>query len=296
VRALPLLVLVAALAGCSSSEPTKPAPQIAPAGPDLDAELARAREKKCLAVVFVTESQSPIPARFLLEDPEVRARMEKHVLVDLDVNVSRSRAAAMRFHLRDTPTPFVVYLSSQGLELARDVKEITKAGVLRHIEEAEREGPKEDAVLAELEAVSAQDPGDSGAHTAIAAVQVDLHDMQGAIPHLEKVARSERADLPLRVRSWVNLARAHYWIGENEKGLHEARDLMATLGPRSPEALAAGHLVIGIAHAAAGRREKALEELDAAIAAAPDSDYGRKAQEERSKLVVTTPAERAPPR
>ena len=77
--------------------------------------------------------------------------------------------------------------------------------------------------------------------------------MREAIPHLASVAQSETVDTTLRIRAWVDLARAHLWIGEAEKGRHQAEALIAEWGHRKPEGLAGGKLVLA-SHDARGKR------------------------------------------
>jgi len=98
------------------------------------------------------------------------------------------------------------------------------------------------------------------------------------------VARSESANPARRIRAWVELARAHLWIAEPEKGRHEAEDLIAVLGPKAAEARAGGNLVLGLQDANAKRFAVARRELEAAIAAAPESDYAKQAAEAIAKL------------
>jgi hypothetical protein len=104
-----------------------------------------------------------------------------------------------------------------------------------------------------------------------------------AIPHLAN-ARSESANPDQRVRAWVELARAHLWIAEPEKGRHEANDLIAVLGPKIAEAQAGGNLVLGLQDANAKRFALARRELEAAVAASPESEYGKQAAEALAKL------------
>ncbi len=59
---------------------------------------------------------------------------------------------------------------------------------------------------------------------------------------------------------------------------------MSTLGPTSPEAMAGGNLVRGEQDTRAKRYDRAREELTAAVAAAPQSPYGREAADALAKL------------
>jgi hypothetical protein len=80
------------------------------------------------------------------------------------------------------------------------------------------------------------------------------------------------------------MARAHLWIGEPEKARHEAKDLIATLGPTASEAIAGGNLVLGLQDITAKRYELARREFQAAIAAAPQSAYAAAAADELANL------------
>jgi hypothetical protein len=105
-----------------------------------------------------------------------------------------------------------------------------------------------------------------------------------AIPRLESIAHSESVAPGRRVQAWVELARAHLWIAEPEKGRHEAEALIAVLGSNTPEARAGGNLVLGTQDANAKRFALARQELSAAIADAPGSDYARQASDALAKI------------
>ena len=63
-----------------------------------------------------------------------------------------------------------------------------------------------------------------------------------------------------------------------------AKDLIATLGPKSPEAVAGGNLVLGLQETRAKRVALARREFAAAIAAAPQSVYAKQAADAVAKL------------
>ena len=293
------LAALACLAGCRA-EPEKPPAPARVESPDLDAELARARIEKRLVLVLVTEAgKSPddAAARALIADAAIRARAEKWIVVDLDVGVSRSRAAATRFHTASTP--LLLCLSSSGIVVSRDDTAVTKELVLARMDEAARAGPELDKTLGDLEAgaagrcVSTFSRG-GWTHSLYArATDLDLMKLadflvaqknaREAIPHLETVRRFEGADMALRTRAAVEEARAHYWVGEPEKGRHVAEELIATLGATSPDAKAAGYFVLGAQDVPGRQKERGLRELDQAIAAAPESVYGKQAAELRAK-------------
>jgi hypothetical protein len=293
-----ILVLLACLAGCRSQPEKAPARA---AGPDLDAELARARAERRPVLVLVTEegkSPEDAAARALLGDPEVRARAEKTwIVVDLDLDASRSRAAATRFHA--ATTPLAICISSGGVIVSRDEK-VTREIVLSHMDAAERTGPEIDRTLASLEEATAGKcvssvvagewtrsvyaVGTDADRMKLADFLVEHGNAHEAIPHLETVRRSGEADLALRDRAAVLEVRAHYWVGEPEKGRHVAEELIATLGATSADARAAGYFVLGAQDVQGRHKELGLRELDQAIAAAPDSVYGKQASELRAKV------------
>ena len=88
----------------------------------------------------------------------------------------------------------------------------------------------------------------------------------------------------MRVQAWVALARAHLWIAEPEKGRHAAKDLIAVLGPKTPEALAGGDLVLGLQDTNGKRTSLARAEFEAAVSAAPNSIFAQQAAEALAQL------------
>ncbi len=288
-RALAAL-LVVTVAGCHS-EPARPAaapePPAAPLGSaDLDGTLAEARSKNAPVLVLITEpghGPGDASVRALLhDDPSVKEKAARFAVVDLDLNVSRSRALAGRYHLKTTP--LLVYVSSRGVVVRREEGAPSREALALHLDDAFKRAPEIDARFAELESKVTASPDDLDARVALASFLVGQDSWREAIPHLEAVARAKLAPLPVRIPAWVDLARARYESGESEKGLHEARALMAELGSADPEAIAGANLVIARRHMETNRPDLARAELDRAIAAAPDSVYGKQAREEREKL------------
>lgn len=247
---------------------------------DFPAEASRAAELKKTMVVLVAEvgrSRADDNAWALLQSPAVKAAGEQTVMVLLDIAVSRNRATATQFHMSDAP--LLVCLSSRGVIISRDEGPIRKKLVLQRLEEARQEGPRLDAQLASLESAFAGATSDPAARFAMAEFLLAHHNAREAIAPLEAVAHSKTVPTDLRIRAWVALAQAHNWIAEPEKGRHEAEDLIASLGAESPDARAGGELVLGIQDANLKRPSLARRELEAAVAAAPDSTYGRQASE-----------------
>jgi hypothetical protein len=218
----------------------------------------------------------------LLEALAAKGKLGNVVPVVLDLGVSRNRAVAARFHATNTPVLFG--LSPTGLIVTCDEKVITKDLVLNRVEEAAQRGRELDAKLVLLEGAIAKDGNDATAQWALADFLLGQKNAREAIPHLEVVAHNEAADTTLRVRAWVELVRAHFWIAEAEKGRHEANDLIAILGPKTPDARAGGNLVLGMQDANPRRMALARREFEAAIAASPESVYAKQAAEALGKL------------
>jgi hypothetical protein len=253
--------------------------------PDLDAEIARASILRQPILILVTESgqsHADDRARTLFENVAVKSKGESIVPVLLDLSVSRNRAMAARFHI--TNTPLLLGLSPMGLIVTRDQKPLTKELVRNRINDLAQRAQELDAKLALLEDAAARNGNDPTAQLQLADFLLSHQNAREAIPHLAAVAGSEAADPARRVRAWVELARAHLWIAEPEKARHEAEDLIAALGPKIAEARAGGNLVLGMQDANAKRMAVARQELDAAIAAAPESEYARQAAEALAKF------------
>lgn len=193
----------------------------------------------------------------------------------LDLSISRARATAARFHPLETP--LLVCLSPRGVIISRDAAPITEDIILKSIQEALARSPELDAKLDQLEK-AADNETDTDAQTQLADFLLDRKNAFEAIPVLAAIAHLDAVDGGLRIRAWAELVRAHFWIGETEKARHEAEDMMATLGPATPEARAAGNFVLGNQDATNPKHfARARKEFEAAIAAAPDSNFGKQA-------------------
>ncbi len=280
------LVMLALLAGCrSESNYSAPSAEFSAATPDLDAEIARASQLRRPILLLVAESglsKADDQALALFETLAVKDSHESIVSVLLDVSVSRNRVEAAWFHA--TNTPALVGLSPRGVIITRDEMPLTKELVLSRIEEIKQRAHELDAKFASLAEAVGQDGNEATAQLRLADFLLAQKNAREAIPHLEVVARNEAADTTLRVRAWVELVRAHFWIMETEKGRHEANDLIAILGPKTPDARAAGNLVLGMQDANPRRMALARRELETAISAAPNSDYSKQAAEALAKL------------
>jgi hypothetical protein len=283
--AIASLLTAATLVGCRQATGPAPSPSAAAASPAAPLEDATARARRtnrpvAVLVIDPDRSQADRDARTAFES--ATAPGAEVVPVVMDLRTSRNRAAAAPLHAVDAPT--LVCLSLQGIVVSRDQGAITADLVRRRRDEAVRRAPALDRDYARLHGEVVAKPDDVAARMALADFLLARHNDREAIPHLKWVADNASADLPTRVRAWVAMARAHLWDIEPEKARHAAQSLMATLGPTSPDAIAGGNLVRGLQDTRAKRYDRARDELAAAVAAAPDSPYGREAAELLTKL------------
>ncbi|HEY3864157.1 MAG TPA: hypothetical protein VGO59_19990 [Verrucomicrobiae bacterium] len=251
---------------------------------ELGAAQARASERNLPLCVLVAEagaSRWDDQARTALESGGTRDGAGA-ALALMDLNVSRARATAARFHPLETP--LFICLSPRGVIVSRDQKPITRGLILRRVRQAAEQSPELDAKLAALKESADKNKNDPAAQWALADFFARQQNALEAIPLLEPIAHSETAETPLRLRAWVALGRAHLWIAEPEKARHEAEAMMDTLGARTPEARAGGELVLGIGDANLKRAALARQEFEEAISAAPDSAYGKQAAEAMAGL------------
>jgi hypothetical protein len=281
-----ILAIWVLLAGCRS-ESDVPATKVAPSDgtPDLDAEIARASSLRQPIFVLVAESglsREDDRACSLLKTLAVNGQLGNVDFVVLDLGVSRNRAMAARFHPINTPV--LLGLSPGGLIVTRDETAMTKDLVFKRIKEVAQRGRELDVKLALLDDEIARSGNDAKAQWELAGFLLAHQNAREAISHLEVIARDEAADSTLRVRAWVELVRAHFWIAEAEKGRHEANDLIAILGPKSADARAGGNLVLGVQDASANRTAEARREFEASVAAAPESVYAKQATEALAQL------------
>jgi hypothetical protein len=269
-----IFAIAASLAVCRSESLTASAP-------DLDAEIARASSLRQPVLVLVIESglsRADDRARALFETAPVNGI----VPVLLDISNSRNRATATRFHL--TKTPLLLSLSPMGLIVTRDEKPLSKELLRNRIADVEQKSPALDAKLTSLRQAAVTQQINPPAELALADFLLAHQNAREAIFHLSMLASFKDNDPARRIRAWVELARAHLWIAEPEKGRHEANDLIATLGPKFPEARSGGNLVLGMQDTNGKRFSVARQEFEAAIAAAPDSEYAKQAAEALAKL------------
>lgn len=252
---------------------------------DFNASLARASELKQPMIVLVAElgqSRADDTAVSFFESKTVKDMSQDAVMVLLDISDSRNRATATRFHVSETP--MLLCLSSRGVIISRDQKPITRNLMSKRIGEATRQGPQLDAQFDALSNAARREPGDFAAQFALTDFLLDHHNAVEAIPALAAIAHSESNAPAVRIRAWVALARAHLWIAEPEKGSHEAEALIAELGAQNSEARAGGQLVLGFYDSASKRPALARQEFKAAIAAAPESLYGKQAAQALANL------------
>jgi hypothetical protein len=180
--------------------------------------------------------------------------------------------------------PVLVCLSPRGLIISRDQGEVAADLVTKRIDDAVSRFEELDARYRLLQAAAARDETNAAAQLAVAEFLLGQQNDREAISPLAVVAGDAAASTGVRVRAWVELARAHLWISEPEKGRHEAKNLIAALGPAAPEAIAGGNLVLGTQDATAKRFTLARQEFESAISASPDSDYATEARNALAKL------------
>jgi hypothetical protein len=108
-----------------------------------------------------------------------------------------------------------------------------------------------------------------------------------AIAPLKSVADDTNAEITLRIHAWVEMGRAHLWIGEPEKGRYSAIKLAETLGPQHADAIAGCNLVRGIQDTNAKRYGRARDEFRLAISSAPESIYAKEAADRLAKVPET---------
>ena len=277
-------MLVALFTGCRSKpqriELQVPLQVNTPSLDELVEQTTKGGQAIMLLVAELGQSSDDDGARIALEEPKMKD--DSIVRVLLDVGVSRNRAEATRFHIPQTPV--LLCLSSRGVIVSRDEKPITVEVVRKRMKELVPMAHGLDAKLEALERPVAANATDAAAQLALADFLLAQHNAREAIPHLEAIAHAESSDVPQRLRAWVALAQAHLWVTEPEKARHEAKDLMSKLGPAAPEAIAGGNLVLGTQDTNGKRFPLARQEFEAAIAAAPDSDYAKQAREALAKL------------
>jgi hypothetical protein len=272
------LAVMSLLAGCQSGSDISSTVTSATATPDLNASLAQAAAAARPTIILIVESgqsRADDRAHALFDAMEASGQLQNVLPLLLDLGASRNRATAARFHA--TNTPVLLGLSPKGLIVTRDEKQITKELILNRIAEVARRSPDLDTKFAALLAVTQKEGNSPAAELELGDFLLSISNAREAIPHFEKIAQDTSAATNLRVCAWVDLVRAHVWIAELEKARHEADNLIATLGPTSPEALAAGKFALGLEEIAAKHQKVARQQLQAAIAAAPESDYAKQA-------------------
>ena len=245
---------------------------------DLDVYRSHAAGLGQPLLLLVAESdasRSDNRARALVVSLAKKDLQDKCVVLSLDLAISRNRATVGRFHVTNTPVLFC--LSSKGIIISRDEKAINRKTVLERVAEAQEQSPELDANLTSLEAAINPQTNDATAIFHLTDFLLTHQNAFEAMPYLAAVAHSDSYSLEARIRAWVALALAHLWIAEPEKGRHEAEALLATLGSVAPEAQAGGELVLGLQDATAKRTPLAREELEKALAVAPESSYGKEA-------------------
>ena len=273
---------ISLIAGCR----TTPAPvEQTAAVVDLDAVIEKAAKAKQPVVILIGEfgpNGADRAAGELFDSPAIQSKAGGAELLKMDLTSSRNRASAAQYHT--VQTPVLVCLSSKGVIVSRDQGPITADLLMKRMDGLGKRAADLDAKLMLLRNASPPTKKELTQESALAEFLLAQRNAREALPYLDDLASSDSLLLADRVNAWVAMARAHLWIGEPEKARHEAKDLIATLGPTASEAIAGGNLVLGLQDITAKRYELARREFQAAIAAAPQSAYAAAAADELANL------------
>jgi tetratricopeptide (TPR) repeat protein len=268
------------LAGCRT-EPKLHFTRNAPV--DLQALMVKAAELKLSLVVLVAESGQSRADEKAFGALEFKMSEFPHCFpIVLDIGNSRNRATAARFHIVETPV--LLCLSPEGIIISRDEAPITRKLALKRMNELRRQAPEVDARLDALKQAAAGDSNNAEAKFQLTDFLLAHHNALEAIPYLDGLAHSESSEPAIRIHAWVELGRAHLWIGEAEKARNEANALIATLGAANAGAMAGGKYVLALQDAGSKRYALARQEFQEAISAAPRSDYGKQAAAAQAAL------------
>ena len=269
--------LAGLLIGCRSANPVAPLaePTALKTLEVAMSDAASLNQPLAILLVELGQSRADEAAVSLLESPKLRNKTGSFVSCILDLGISRNRAIAARFH--PVRTPVLVCVSPKGIIVSRDEVHLGQGLVLRRIETARRESSELDSHLASLEQVASTNSTGNAAQLELANFLLAHGNALEAIPHLAAVAHCATCNDAQRVQAWVELARAHLWIGEPEKARAEADNLVSTLGSRLPEARAGGKLILGIHDANLKRADQARREFEETMVLAPATSYANEA-------------------
>jgi hypothetical protein len=173
-----------------------------------------------------------------------------------------------------------VCLSPAGIIISRDEGVASDTLIAERLDHAVRHAAEVDTQFAELKKAAINVPG----RMALAEFLIAQENAREAIAPLKAVADDEKADLATRVHAWVEMGRAHLWIGEPEKGRYASIRLADTLGPKTADAIAGCNLIRGIQDTNAKRFGRARDEFELAISSAPTSAYAREASVRLAQL------------
>lgn len=273
--------------GCQP-RPVNPPPISISTPAELAAVQALALQQMRPLVLLIAERKVDNNAIAALNSIAAHDKKSAVILAILDISVSRTRATATRFH--PVETPLFIFLTPHGVCLSReqppvDDSEIIRSLVSQRMWQQTESWSQVDANFVRLETAAQKTNRDVAAQIKLADFLVEHQNEYEVVPVLEVVAHSEKTDNAARIRAWARLVQAHFWVGESEKARHEAQDMIAALGGEAPEARAAANFVLGAQDALnVNRRARARQEFEAAVAAAPDSTYGKQAAEALAKL------------
>lgn len=295
-RSVVLLLCAQLIAGCRSAadRSTSAEPPSAGGVVDVDDVIAQAAKANRPMVILIGEfgphgadrtTYDLLDNLIELGAPNIKGHGSGTEQLALDLSISRNRATAARYHL--ARPPILVCLSPHGLIVSRDEGAITADLYVHRMDGLVQRGADLDAEFARLTALQpAEFKAPLSKETALAEFLLAHQNAREAIPFLTVLAASDQTATASRIDASVLLSRAHLWIGEPEKARHEAKALIATLGPAAPEAIAGGNLALGLQDSSAKRFALARREFQAAIDAAPDSAYAKQAQTSLAELPI----------
>jgi hypothetical protein len=278
------VICLALLAGCrAGGNGTTPPQQEYARIVDLDPAIANAHGHPIVLLIGeFGPAGKDCSSRGLLTDPAVQDLKDGCDLLTIDLGISRNRAAAARFHT--VQTPVLVCLSSKGIVVSRDVGNIDGNLLIKALAGLSSRAADLDAKFDALQNAVASNNTDPTARLALANFLLNQGNDREAIPFFKAVADADAVETGMRVEAWVAMARCHLWIAEPEKARHDAKALIAILGPNSNEAIAGGNFVLGLQDATAKRFTLARQEFEHAVSAAPESVYARQAAASLSQL------------
>src|SRR5581483_1860479 len=177
---------------------------------DLEAKQSLAAKFDSPLVILVVESgrsRADNNAMTIFGTPTFTGAAEGVTTAGLDIRNSRNRATVERFHLQRTP--LLLCLSSRGIIISRDDREVTADLAAARARQALEQGPGLDEQFAALKEAARENPTNAGAQFHLTDFLMAHGNAAEAIPILAGLAHAEAAAPRDRIRAWVELGRAH---------------------------------------------------------------------------------------